>query len=262
MITLGVSDGQLTRPLVQSGALAVDFFETSGPLVDGAVQALPGQRLCLHNAVWDWSLGGLDALQQDDVMRRTLDAIARTGTPWCSAHLGFSAARVRHNGQHMLPLSEPVPQDALFHTICSNVRALADAIPVLVVLENLNYCPGGAYEHVCEPEFIADVIEKTGTDMLLDLGHALVSAAWLGIPIDAYLARLPLDRVVEVHVSGPRMREGHLTDVHETLLDDHYALLEEVLRTVSPRALTIEYQRDEAALREQLTRLRRILATR
>jgi uncharacterized protein (UPF0276 family) len=95
--------------------------------------------------------------------------------------------------------------------------------------------------------------------MLLDLAHAIVSAAWLGMGVEAYLARLPLHRVVEVHVSGPRIDDGVLADVHETLLEDHFMLLAEVLRTTSPRAVTIEYQRDESALREQLLRLREIL---
>jgi len=258
-IALGISDGQLTRPLVQAGGLAVDFFETSGPLMESAVRALPGRRLFLHNAVWDWSLGGAGALQERNIIHQTLEAIARTRTPWLSVHLGFSAAQVSHKGDHMHSLSAPISEDALFRTICANVRTLAAAIPVPLILENLNYCPGGAYEHVCVPEFIASVLEDTGTNMLLDLAHALVSAEWLGMRVGAYLARLPLHRVVEVHVSGPRVHNGMLNDTHESLLEEHYMLLDEVLRKASPQAVAIEYQRDEGALREQLTRLREIV---
>jgi uncharacterized protein (UPF0276 family) len=87
-------------------------------------------------------------------MRHTLEAIARTGTPWLSVHLGFSAAQVGYDGDYMRPLSAPIPEDTLFRTICANVRMLATAIPVPLILENLNYCPGGAYEHVCVPKFI------------------------------------------------------------------------------------------------------------
>jgi hypothetical protein len=131
-----------------------------------------------------------------------------------------------------------------------------------LLLENLDYNSGGAYEHICEPEFIRDVLEETGAELLLDIGHARVAAARLGIPMDSYLTRLPLDRVRELHISSPRPRDGVLADAHEPLREDDYALLDDVLRITNPAALTLEYFREEAPLREQLGRLRAMLAQR
>ena len=139
------------------------------------------------------------------------------------------------------------------------MRALAAAIPVPLILENLDYCPGGAYEHICEPDFIAAVLNETDAGLLLDLAHARVSAARLGLPIEDYLGQLPLERVRQLHISGPRSRDGVLFDAHESLLDEDYALLEWVLRRTQPLALTLEYNREEAGLREQLIRLRGVL---
>ena len=139
------------------------------------------------------------------------------------------------------------------------MRGLAAAIPVPLILENLDYCPGGAYEHICEPQFIAAVLAETSAGLLLDLAHARVSAARIGIPIETYLAQLPLDCVRQIHISGPRPRDGVLADAHEPLLDEDYALLRNVLRQTRPLALTLEYYDDEAALLKQIARLRQLL---
>ena len=70
---------------------------------------------------------------------------------------------------------------------------------------------------------------------------------------------LPLDRVVQIHVSGPRVQEGRLVDVHETLQAIDYELLRFVLARTDPQVVTLEYIRDRDALREQLVQLRSLL---
>jgi uncharacterized protein len=144
--------------------------------------------------------------------------------------------------------------------MCANLSALRDALDLPLIVENLDYNPGGAYEHICEPAFIAAVLAHTGVGLLLDLAHAQVSAAYLGMSIQAYLALLPLERVAQLHLSSPRWKNGVLRDAHEPLLELDYTLLREVLEVARPRAVTLEYHRDEAALKEQIGRLREILA--
>jgi uncharacterized protein (UPF0276 family) len=136
---------------------------------------------------------------------------------------------------------------------------------VPLLLEHLDYCPEGAYEHVCEPAFICDVLEATGCDLLLDLAHAQVSASWLGADVEEMLEQLPLERVREVHVSSPRPSAGnsaHLDDVHETLTERDYELLRWVLGRAAPRAVVLEYRRDIVELRKQLSRLSMMIGRR
>jgi uncharacterized protein (UPF0276 family) len=244
--------------LLAAGTLRTDYLETTDWLVESAVALFPQQPFLLHNSVSNWSLGHPAALDQQDVVPRTRHLLERTRAPWLSVHLGFSAAEVAFD-IWMRAISPALPRDELFANICRNARALAAAIPVPLILENLDYCPGGAYEHICEPDFIAGVLEESGAGLLLDLAHARVSAERLGVPIHEYLARLPLDRVRQLHISGPRLRDGMLADAHEPLLEEDYALLSHVLGQARPLALTLEYHRDEAALREQLGRLRDLL---
>jgi uncharacterized protein (UPF0276 family) len=258
LLALAVSDRPLARRLFAAGALDVDYLETGGHFVERTVAEFPGRTLLLHNSLFNWSLGHPAALEQQDAVPRTLQTLALTRAPWLSVHLGFSAAEITFDGWTRAT-TPTLSCDELFANICRNVRGLAAAIPVPLILENLDYCPGGAYEQICEPPFIAAVLAETGAGLLLDLAHARVSAARLSIPIGEYLAELPLDRVRQLHVSGPRPRDGTLADAHEPLLDEDYALLCDVLRRTRPFALTLEYFRDEAALHEQIGRLRKLL---
>jgi uncharacterized protein (UPF0276 family) len=120
--------------------------------------------------------------------------------------------------------------------------------------------------YVVDPAFITAVIEETGCGLLLDLAHARVAARYQGDPVRDYLARLPLERTVEIHVSGPRplsdggpASESTLYDAHEPLQEADYALLDWVLSRTQPQAVTLEYSEDRAQLKTQLFRLRALL---
>jgi len=128
-----------------------------------------------------------------------------------------------------------------------------------VILENTDPLPFDGYDFEVQTERITRVLEGADCGFLLDIGHARVSAAALRVDVVDYLSDLPLHRVVQVHVSGPRMRDGRLVDAHESLQETDYALLDFVLERTRPQVVTLEYIRKREALQEQLCRLRGIL---
>jgi hypothetical protein len=235
----------------------VDYLETTGPFIASAVQAFAPPFL-LHNSLWDWSLMHPQALNEPNALEITRQTLALTQAPWLSVHLGFSTATVGFD-QTMQPRSAWLSRNEVMETICRNVVQLAQSISVPLILENLDYNPSGAYEYICEPTFIAEVLNKTDVGLLLDLAHARVSAARLGLTIADYLAQLPLARVKQLHVSGPRWEGSVLRDAHETLLDEDYALLRDVLERTAPAAITLEYAREGPAVITQLEQLRTLL---
>lgn len=255
---LGLGDTDLARRLIAGAAVRVDFLETGGPRA--ATAAGSGARLFVHNAVWNWSLAHPCALDEPGVLSATREILDRTAAPWLSVHLGFASTRVAADGPMMVPRSPVLPREAVQAAIARNARALAAALQVPLLFENLDYWPSGAYEYISEPGFITDVLEAAGTGFLLDLAHARVAAARLSLPIDEYLARLPLGRVRAVHVSGPRMRDGVLLDEHEPLSAEDDRLLRTVLDAAQPAAVTFEYHgTDPDAVRRELPRLRSLL---
>lgn len=238
---------------------SLDFIEVAGWLLhDEFVR--PHERIILHNLDQNWSMATVDAIDQEWT-RRLHQAIQLTRTPWFSMHLGFASERVRFD-DHMLPESEPLERTELLARIVAVTNEARLDCPLQVLLENLDYCPEGAYEHICEPAFIAEVIEMTGAGVLFDTAHWRVSGSWLGYdPIEA-LNEVPLDRIVEIHLSSPRPlgdRTGRLDDCHESLEQFDYELLRVLLDRANPRAITLEYQRDMDELRLQIANLREIL---
>jgi uncharacterized protein (UPF0276 family) len=238
-------------------AALVDLIEVPGWTLT-ELDPPPPRHLVLHNLDLDVSLADPNLIDAAWVVRARA-ALDAAHTPWLSLHLGFASERVHFDG-HMLPDSPPLPRDALLERIVANVNRVKDAIghDVPLLLENLDYCPEGAYEHVCEPTFIGAVLEATGSWLLLDLAHLQVTASWLDTPVETLLAQLPLERVREVHVSGPRPlagNSGRLADVHETLTERDLELLRATLRVCQPRAVVLEYKRDALELRRQLARV-------
>lgn len=276
MPLLAISDTPLSRKLLLEGRLEVDRFETSGPLTESAVQTLSVAQtpFLLHNGVWNWSLGDPNALADPEVLRQTRERLVLTDAPWLSVHLGFSATHVAFEKSFVLakvpeakvkvpgmqPVSEPLSQERTLNAVVQNIRALHEAIGVPLLIENLDYNPTGAYDHVCEPAFIAEVLDATDAGLLLDLAHAQVSASRSGYELETYLAALPLERVRQLHVSGPRSDGETLFDAHEPLREVDYALLADILAKTEPWALTLEYGKDEDALLAQVARLRHLLS--
>lgn len=243
----------------------VDIVEAPGWLLedDGIRQQ---SRVVLHNLDLDASLadpGAIDAGWQERAAR----AIAATGTPWVSLHLGFSAERVRfdHERGYMLPESPTLDRDTTLARIVDSARRAKAHLGVPLLLENLDYCPGGAYEQICEPGFIREVLEAVDCGLVLDIGHLQVTASALGVSNESMLEALPLERLVELHVSSPRPiegRDGRLYDAHETLLDRDIGLLRSVLERASPRLVVLEYRRDAETLRDELLQVARVIQRR
>jgi uncharacterized protein (UPF0276 family) len=241
-------------PIVDAAVPLVDIVEVAGwDLRDG----LPGERQLLHNLDLDFSLGVPNVLDEA-WLTRCRDALAWTNSPWFSLHLGFSSERVRFDG-HMLPESPMLDRATCLERMTAAVGFAQRHLDVPMLIENLDYCPEGAYEHVCEPAFITEVVRVTGCDLLLDLAHLQVSADWLGYSPEAYAALLPLERVVEVHLSSPRLSGERLGDVHCELIERDYRLLEWVLTHANPEAVALEYTRDESRLIDQVRALRALL---
>ncbi len=234
----------------------LDFIELPGWLLSDDIER-PHERVVLHNLDQDWSMAAIDAIYPG-WPERLKWAIELTRTPWVSFHLGFASEQVRFD-DHMLPVSAPLDRQELLARLVEVTNEARLSSPLQILLENLDYCPEGAYEHICDPSFIAEVLAMTGAGLLFDIAHWQVSGSWLDYDPISALDLLPLERVVEVHISSPRPLadgSGRLDDCHETLTERDYRLLEAVLQRSNPRALTLEYRRDIDQLRAQIDQVR------
>ena len=92
------------------------------------------------------------------------------------------------------------------------------------------------------PEHLADIVREVGCKFLLDISHAYVSARHYGEDLWAYLARLPLDHVYEIHINGWVEKDGDIM-CHVKINEEGYEILEELLQRCQPKIITIEYGR-------------------
>jgi hypothetical protein len=184
-------------------------------------------------------------------------------TEWVSAHLGYNCSDVVRSAACIAPTDKAqryVPVAAR-RTIVTNIKLLGDLFGKPMTLENLpavgRSALNSACDYVCDPGFIGDVLEAADCGLLLDLAHARITAAHRGVETITYLERLPLDRVAELHVSGPREVDGVLCDVHgEPQLAD-FELLDWVLGRCRPKLVTVECAVERPRIAEQLERVRR-----
>lgn len=197
-----------------------------------------GVRVVVHGV--SLSLGGAEPL--DPARLEALAALARrAGAPLVSEHVAFVRAGGMEAG-HLLPV--PRTRQSL-EVLVENVLAARRALPQPLALENIATVvewPGG---EVGEAEFLAELLERTDSRLLLDVSNVHANARNHGLDPLAYLERLPLERLAYVHVGGGEERDGvyhdtHAHRVHPAALD----LLEELAARVEVPGAMLERDDD------------------
>jgi uncharacterized protein (UPF0276 family) len=218
-------------------------------------EVMPGLPVLVHG---DNHLAGPGLLPQGDIddLAALLD---ETRSRWFSVHLEYRTAEEFEALRATGYTAPDIPRDEAMERIVRRAEQLRRELPVPLLLENLPHWPAKTLDHAADTDFISEALLETGCDLLLDLSHSRVSGALLGLPDDEYLFRLPLGRVVEVHVSGPRPVNGILRDVHEPMAEEDYALLAWLLRRTHVEAVTLEYWKDADAHAQQLLWLMEIV---
>jgi hypothetical protein len=196
--------------------------------------------------------------------------IAMFDPEWISFHLGFSCEKLVSRGQFDFAIagSEVLPEDVFRQRALGNIAFVRKTYlrRGQILLENLDYNPkdkSGAYEYVCDPQFIEEVLTASGCGMLLDIGHANCSAQNMGYDdVMSFIYELPLEKVVEVHMSGAGRKDGLAHDTHHPINREgqpEVGYLEAALRSgrmTSLGAVTLETFED---IIPQLELLRNVL---
>ena len=180
---------------------------------------------------------------------RRLAALAERVQPWqVSEHLAWSVWRGRYH-----PDLLPVPRSAAaLARVVSNVQRAQEALGRTLAIENPSHylaLPGHAWS---EPDFLAELVRRSGCRLLLDINNVHVSAHNLGFDAYAYLHAFPADAVVEVHVAG---HAEEAADTRTLLIDSHDApvdaavwdLYAHFLDIAGPRPTLIERDGDVPA---------------
>ncbi|MDG3439840.1 DUF692 domain-containing protein [Nitrospirillum amazonense] len=157
----------------------------------------------------------------------------------------------------------PLPLTAETRDVVAiNIAHAQDVLGRRLLVENPSlYMPlilPPGVETIPEPQFLADLVARTGCGLLLDVNNVVVCAHNLGFDAAAYLADFPLEAVGEIHVAGHR-REAFAPWVGPdagaggvVLIDDHgsrvsdtvWDLLAGVLSRTGPLPVLVEWDMD------------------
>ncbi|HEY3253445.1 MAG TPA: DUF692 domain-containing protein [Polyangiaceae bacterium] len=179
--------------------------------------------------------------------------ITRLNPAWHSDHLCFSSAgeRVLHE---LLPLKF---SEENLRRVAERARRMEAFLERPFALENITY-----YVHPGEPEmselaFLQRVLEQSQAHLLLDVNNVYVNAQNHRFDPYAFIAALPLDRVLEIHVAGHRkLDSGMLLDTHgQAVADPVLDLLEWTLERTGPVPVLLERDNDVPELGELLQEL-------
>ncbi|HEY2312924.1 MAG TPA: DUF692 domain-containing protein [Streptosporangiaceae bacterium] len=155
------------------------------------------------------SLGGTEPLDGRRLAR--LAGLAeRFGSPLVSEHVAFCRAGGMEAG-HLLP----VPRTrAALGVLTANIRTAQATLPVPLAVENIAALVSWPEDELTEAQFLAELAERTGVLLLLDVANLHTAQVNFGADPIAALDALPLDRVGYVHVAGGIVRDGIWHDTH------------------------------------------------
>jgi len=150
-----------------------------------------------------------------------------------SFDIGPAAEKIKTEDYYYIARSEVLSKDEIRKIIRQRLKFIREKFHGDIALENLNYFPTSAYSHVCESNFISDIVRDNEVYMVLDIAHAIITVNNMEVDKYEYLASLPLNKVKEIHLSAPGVKDGKWRDLHKEPGPQEYEVLRSILNNIN-----------------------------
>jgi len=245
-------------PAYLSGEAPVDFVEIISENFMGAggrpLYTLDKVRerypVAMHGV--SMSIGSADGLK-GDYLARLKQLADRIDPLWVSDHLCWTGID-GFNAHDLLPL--PYTAEAL-DLAAANIALAQDLLERPLLIENPSSYISFADDVMPEWAFLAELAERTGCYLLLDINNIHVSATNHGFDAMTYIDAIPASRVRQIHLAGHSAgRDGLLIDTHDHPVPDPvWALYAKAIRRFGDVAVMIERDDDIPPLEELIAEL-------
>ncbi|MDO6591672.1 hypothetical protein DS901_13075 [Loktanella sp. D2R18] len=163
-----------------------------------------------------------------------------------SEHLAWST-----HDSHFLNDLLPLPYtETTLAKVASHISQVQEALGRQMLLENPSSYLAFAESTYSEPDFLREIVTRTGCRLLLDVNNVFVSATNLKTSPQAYIDAFPVEAVGEIHLGGHDEDKDEtgaplLIDSHgKAIVDPVWALLDYTLARAGPKPLLIEWDND------------------
>jgi hypothetical protein len=215
------------RPAVPWFEVHAENYMGGGPALRALESVRRDYPIALHGV--GLSLGRADDLDARHLgrLRRLAD---RLDPVLVSEHLSWSVARGVYLN-HLLPL--PYTEESL-DVVARHVAEVQDALGRRLLVENPSIYLRFAHSPIAEPEFLAELVRRTGCGLLCDVNNTHVTCANTGDDPTAYLDAVPAAAVGEIHLAGHARNEAEGVAI---LIDDHGSRVAPAVWELYARAL-------------------------
>ena len=197
---------------------------------------------------------------EPDYLRALRTLIRELDCPWHSDHLCFSEV----DGVYLhdlLPL--PFTRESIDVAV-ARIREASAALEVPIAVEHISYYASPPGRELDEADHLHEILERADAKLLLDVNNVFVNAQNHGFDARAFVDRLPLSRVVQLHVAGHHVRaDGVRIDTHAApVCEEVYELFAYTMQKLA-RPLPVLLERDDqfppfAELEQEIARLDQI----
>lgn len=215
-----------------------NYFGAGGQPLHYLEQVRRLYPLSLHGV--GLSLGSADAMDKEH-LRKLKSLVRRVDPGLVSEHLSWGAIAGRHLND-LLPL--PYTEEAL-DIVCAHVDEVQNFLGRQILVENISSYLRFRHSTMAEADFIAELLARTGCGLLFDINNLYVNTVNHGVDALAYLGKIPVDAVKEIHLAGFDHASGLLIDTHgKRVAQPVWELYRQAIERFGPVPTLIEWDTD------------------
>lgn len=193
--------------------ISENFMDTDGKPKRNLARIKELYPIVMHGV--SMSIGSVDPLNSE-YFKKLKKLIDWANPAWVSDHLCWTG--VAHKNTHdLLPL--PYTEESLKHII-KRIQEVQDTLGRPIALENPSTYLEFKHSTIPEAEFIAAMAKESGCQLLLDVNNVYVTCFNHRLNPKTYLDELPLEQVIQIHLSGHSNKGNHIVDTHDDYVVD------------------------------------------
>ena len=238
-----------TRPAVAWLEVHPENFLANPHATELLTELSPDYPISVHTV--GISIGSADGIDRTHLQR--LRAFIDTIDPvMVSGHLAWST----NEGAYLNDLL-PLPYDEeTLRTVAAHLDEVQEALGRTYVIENPSSYVAFSTSTMTEVEFLNELVDRTGCQLLCDVSNVYLSAHNMGYDPYRFIDGLPVAAICELHLGGftPEEDEGNpgdilLVDTHaSTIAPPVWQLYDYALRRFGRKPTIVEWDSDLPSL--------------